>query len=55
MSSVVYGNMPTEVYVVVHMSKNVITDTNRCTTKVSNELSLRHLVLHMWAAQVHAE
>lgn len=54
-STILCRYMSTEVYVIVHVSKQVIADVWGGLTEVANELAFGHLVLDVRACQVHTQ
>ncbi len=55
MSSIVRGNMATQVDIVIHVSKGLVTDVHCSVTEVSDEFSLGHLVLDVGTGEVHTQ
>lgn len=54
-SAIISCYVATEINVVIHVTKKVSTEAVGCgTTKITNELSLGHLVLDMRTGQVNA-
>ncbi|RUS85543.1 hypothetical protein EGW08_006686, partial [Elysia chlorotica] len=54
-AEVLRGHVARQVYVVVHMSGQIPAELRHGAARVLDELPLGHLVLDVWAAQVHRQ